>query len=94
MVREERRESFNIREGDIFRIRAGTTAYLVNKDNNERLILAKIIQPVNTPGNFEVRNISSLHSIGFGWCHLYQLRFSIGTQKSGYTVDHHNTILF
>lgn len=54
MVREERRESFNIREGDIFRIRAGTTAYLVNKDNNERLVLAKLIQPVNTPGNFEV----------------------------------------
>lgn len=56
MVREERRESFNIREGDIFRIRAGTTAYLVNKGNSERLVLAKLLVPVNTPGNFEVQN--------------------------------------
>ncbi|KAG6429138.1 hypothetical protein SASPL_107178 [Salvia splendens] len=53
MVREERRESFNIKEGDIFRIHAGTTSYLVNRDNNERLVLIKLIQPVNTPGQFE-----------------------------------------
>lgn len=54
MVREQRRESFNIKEGDIFRIHAGTTAYLVNRDNNERLVLVKLIQPVNTPGQFQV----------------------------------------
>ncbi|KAL1550182.1 vicilin-like protein [Salvia divinorum] len=53
MVRQERRESFNIKEGDIFRIHAGTTTYLVNRDNNERLVLVKLIQPVNTPGQFE-----------------------------------------
>ncbi|XP_047960314.1 vicilin Cor a 11.0101 [Salvia hispanica] len=53
MVREERRESFNIKQGDIFRIHAGTTTYLVNRDNNERLVLVKLIQPVNTPGQFE-----------------------------------------
>ncbi|KAH6796591.1 hypothetical protein C2S52_021145 [Perilla frutescens var. hirtella] len=53
MVQEDRRESFNIKEGDIFRIRAGTTSYLINKDNNEKLVLAKLYQPVNTPGNFE-----------------------------------------
>ncbi|XP_042055786.1 vicilin Cor a 11.0101-like [Salvia splendens] len=53
MVREERREGFNIKEGDIFRIHAGTTAYLVNRDNNERLVLVKLIQPVNTPGQFQ-----------------------------------------
>ncbi|KAH6754762.1 hypothetical protein C2S53_020587 [Perilla frutescens var. hirtella] len=58
IVREDRRESFNIREGDIFRIRAGATSYLVNRDNNEKLVLVKLIQPVNTPGNFEVFSVA------------------------------------
>ncbi|XP_057780858.1 vicilin Cor a 11.0101 [Salvia miltiorrhiza] len=52
-VRQDRRESFNIKEGDIFRINAGTTTYFVNRDNNDRLILVKLIQPVNTPGHFQ-----------------------------------------
>ncbi|KAL8513623.1 hypothetical protein ACS0TY_012924 [Phlomoides rotata] len=50
---KERRESFNVEEGDIFRVQAGTTTYLINRDNNERLILVKLIQPVNTPGEFQ-----------------------------------------
>lgn len=53
-VRPEKRESFSIKEGDIFRIRAGTTSYLVNRDNSERLVLVKLYQPINTPGEFEV----------------------------------------
>lgn len=57
LVHKERRESFNIRQGDLFRIKAGTTTYMINRDNNERLVLAKLIQPVNTPGQFEVANI-------------------------------------
>lgn len=56
-MHKERRESFNIRQGDLFRIKAGTTTYMINRDNNERLVLAKLIQPVNTPGQFEVANI-------------------------------------
>lgn len=56
LVHKERRESFNIRQGDLFRIKAGTTTYMINRDNNERLVLAKLIQPVNTPGQFEVAN--------------------------------------
>ncbi|KAL8523009.1 hypothetical protein ACS0TY_013104 [Phlomoides rotata] len=50
---KERRESFNIKEGDIFRVKAGTTMYLINRDNNERLVLVKLVQSVNTPGEFE-----------------------------------------
>ncbi|KAL3849885.1 hypothetical protein ACJIZ3_011767 [Penstemon smallii] len=53
LVRQEKRESFNIKQGDIMRIKAGTTSYLVNRDNKERLLLAKIVRPVNTPGQFE-----------------------------------------
>ncbi|XP_075492093.1 vicilin Cor a 11.0101-like [Primulina tabacum] len=53
LVTKDRRESFNIKEGDILRIKAGTTAYLINSDQNERLVLANLMQPVSTPGNFE-----------------------------------------
>ncbi|KAL7126632.1 hypothetical protein ABFS83_14G201200 [Erythranthe nasuta] len=53
LMRQERRESFNIKQGDIFRINAGTTAYLINRDSNQKLVLAKLLQPVNTPGQFE-----------------------------------------
>ncbi|KAL6527659.1 hypothetical protein OROMI_029470 [Orobanche minor] len=53
LLSQDRRESFNIKQGDIFRIKAGTTTYLINSDNKEKLVLAKLLQPVNTPGNFE-----------------------------------------
>ncbi|KAI3460900.1 hypothetical protein Pfo_017563 [Paulownia fortunei] len=53
LVHQDRRESFNIRQGDILRIKAGTTTYLINRDNNERLVLAKLLKPINTPGEFE-----------------------------------------
>ncbi|GFP81981.1 vicilin-like antimicrobial peptides 2-2 [Phtheirospermum japonicum] len=53
LVRQEGRESFNIKQGDIYRIKAGTTSYLINRDNNEKLILVKLLQPINTPGHFE-----------------------------------------
>ncbi|KAL3626078.1 hypothetical protein CASFOL_029627 [Castilleja foliolosa] len=52
-VRQDRRESFNVKQGDIFRVKAGTTTYLINRDNNEKLVLAKLLQPINTPGQFE-----------------------------------------
>lgn len=53
LMTKDRRESFNIREGDILMIKAGTIVYLINRDENERLVLAKLLQPVSTPGNFE-----------------------------------------
>ncbi|XP_051120465.1 vicilin Cor a 11.0101-like [Andrographis paniculata] len=53
LVRQNRRESFNIKEGDVFRIRAGTTTYLVNRDNNEKLVLVKLAIPVSIPGHFQ-----------------------------------------
>ncbi|CAA0815546.1 Unknown protein [Striga hermonthica] len=53
ILRQDRRESFNIKQGDIFRINSGTTTYLINSDKNQKLILAKLLQPVNTPGQFQ-----------------------------------------
>ncbi|KAM7501365.1 hypothetical protein LguiB_000269 [Lonicera macranthoides] len=49
LASEERRESFNLRHGYVFKVPAGTTTYLINMHNNERLILTKLILPVSTP---------------------------------------------
>ncbi|XP_009786980.1 vicilin Cor a 11.0101-like [Nicotiana tabacum] len=53
LVRRGKRNSFNIRAGDVIRVHAGTTAYLINRDNNEKLVIAKLLNPVSTPGQFE-----------------------------------------
>lgn len=57
MVRSEKRESLNVRCGDILRIPSGTTVYLINRDNNEKLVIVKLLQPVSTPGIVEVINL-------------------------------------
>ncbi|CAN4093697.1 unnamed protein product [Withania somnifera] len=53
LVRRGKRNSFNIRPGDVIRVHAGTTVYLINRDNNEKLFIAKLLRPVFTPGQFE-----------------------------------------
>ncbi|KAF5937395.1 hypothetical protein HYC85_024901 [Camellia sinensis] len=53
LVHQDRRESFNLRCGDILRIPAGTTVYLINKSNNEKLVIMTLLQPVSIPGHFE-----------------------------------------
>lgn len=57
MVRSEKRESLNVRCGDILRIPSGTTVYLINRDNNEKLVIVKLLQPVSIPGVVEVINL-------------------------------------
>lgn len=56
LVRKGKRNSFNIRRGDVIKVCAGTTAYLINRDDNEKLLIAKLLRPVSTPGHFEVPN--------------------------------------
>lgn len=53
LVRKGKRNSFNIRPGDVIRVHAGTTSYLINRDNNENLLIAKLLRPISTPGQFE-----------------------------------------
>ncbi|KAK1290076.1 Vicilin-like antimicrobial peptides 2-1 [Acorus calamus] len=55
MLQEENRESHNLRVGDIMHVPAGTTTYLINNDNNQKLYIAKILQPISTPGQVETR---------------------------------------
>ncbi|KAL3829810.1 hypothetical protein ACJIZ3_018612 [Penstemon smallii] len=53
LIKHGRRESFNLRQGDIVRVEAGTTTYLINRDNKQKFVFAKILRPVNNPGQFE-----------------------------------------
>ncbi|KAM0943545.1 putative rmlC-like cupin domain superfamily, rmlC-like jelly roll protein [Dioscorea sansibarensis] len=50
VVDSESRNTHNVREGDILRIRAGSISYLANKDNNERFVIVKLLHPVSQPG--------------------------------------------
>ncbi|KAK4731973.1 hypothetical protein R3W88_024961 [Solanum pinnatisectum] len=53
LVRKGKRNSFNIGRGDVIKVCAGTTAYLINRDDNEKLVIAKLLRPVSTPGQFQ-----------------------------------------
>lgn len=54
LVRENKRHSINVEEGDIVKVEAGTPVYMINRDRNQKLVVVKLIQPVNLPGHFEV----------------------------------------
>nr|CAR78994.1 convicilin storage protein 2 [Lotus japonicus] len=53
LVNPNDRESFNLERGDVLVHPAGTIAYVANHDDNENLRIAKIIIPVNRPGEFQ-----------------------------------------
>ncbi|CAL0326879.1 unnamed protein product [Lupinus luteus] len=53
MVREDKTERFNLEEGDIIRVPSGTPVYLVNRDDNQKLFIAKLHMPLAIPGKFE-----------------------------------------
>ncbi len=53
LLLENNRESFNLQLGDIIRIPAGTPFYIINKDENQKLTKAQLIQTESTPGHFE-----------------------------------------
>ncbi|KAH9605154.1 hypothetical protein KSS87_014617 [Heliosperma pusillum] len=52
-VTQEKRENFNLERGDVLVVPAGTTAYLVNSDNYEKLQIVELLRPVNNPGQYE-----------------------------------------
>ncbi|KAL5541526.1 hypothetical protein UlMin_009236 [Ulmus minor] len=53
ILRQNNKESHNIERGDVLRIRAGSTIYLINQDNNEQLQIVKLLNPVNVPDQFQ-----------------------------------------
>lgn len=54
LVRESETEKITLEPGDMIHIPAGTPLYIVNRDENEKLLLAMLHIPVSTPGKFEV----------------------------------------
>ncbi|KAG8370235.1 hypothetical protein BUALT_Bualt14G0095900 [Buddleja alternifolia] len=52
-VWQNQRQSYNLKHGDVIRVPAGSLVYLINRDDNERLYILKLLQPVNTPGRFK-----------------------------------------
>ncbi|KAK2404808.1 vicilin seed storage protein [Trifolium repens] len=52
------RNSFNLERGDTIKLPAGTTAYLVNQDDNENLRVVDLVIPVNRPGKFQSFDLS------------------------------------
>ncbi|KAI3837633.1 hypothetical protein MKX03_029758 [Papaver bracteatum] len=57
LVRQQNRESYNLKQGDDLRVPVGSLVYMINRDNNETLKIGKILVTVSTPG--QVRFFSS-----------------------------------
>ena len=51
---QENRKTFNLERGDVLMIPAGTTAYLINSHDDEKLEIAELLRPVNNLGHLEV----------------------------------------
>lgn len=60
VLKKEEKESHDIRQGDIMKVDAGSVVYVINSDSREKLIIAKLVNPVSTPGKFEVTQIKQL----------------------------------
>ncbi|XP_024982165.1 vicilin-like antimicrobial peptides 2-2 [Cynara cardunculus var. scolymus] len=53
LINPKSRQTFNIKRGDIFRVPAGISAYLINRHNNQKLVLAKILRSISVPGELQ-----------------------------------------
>ncbi|MFS8014572.1 putative rmlC-like cupin domain superfamily, rmlC-like jelly roll protein [Helianthus anomalus] len=82
LIEGDSRQSHNVKRGDLFHVPAGITAYLINTDNNERLVLAKILHSVSVPGDLQ------LFSVGGGEAESsYYNAFSIEVLEAAFGVD-------
>uniref|UniRef100_A0A803MT26 Cupin type-1 domain-containing protein n=1 Tax=Chenopodium quinoa TaxID=63459 RepID=A0A803MT26_CHEQI len=52
-LKQKNRETFNLEHGDVLMIPAGTTAYLTSTHKAEKLQIAELLRPVNTPGRYQ-----------------------------------------
>ncbi|RWR85368.1 Cupin 1 [Cinnamomum micranthum f. kanehirae] len=53
LMRKENKESYNLRKGDILRVEAGTTHYIINRHNKEQLLIAKLLETMSVPGQVQ-----------------------------------------
>lgn len=54
-VIKEKRGSFDVKCGDVFRIPSGAPFYFINKDEHQKLKIVKLLQTTSVPGRFEVK---------------------------------------
>ncbi|KAK9083800.1 hypothetical protein Scep_030271 [Stephania cephalantha] len=83
LVRKEKRQSYNVRYGDIFKAQAGTIIYLVNNHEREDLWIVKLAVPVNTPGHFE-----DFFGAGGENPESFYKSFSQGILEAAFNVDY------
>nr|ACB05815.1 conglutin beta [Lupinus angustifolius] len=50
IVNPDKRQVYNLEQGDALRLPAGTTSYILNPDDNQNLRVAKLAIPINNPG--------------------------------------------
>ncbi|XP_060179384.1 vicilin Cor a 11.0101-like [Lycium barbarum] len=53
IAEQEEKNSFNLQHGDVIRVPAGSTVYLLNRDNKERFFVYVLAKSVNAPGEFQ-----------------------------------------
>ncbi|KAK3193744.1 hypothetical protein Dsin_025054 [Dipteronia sinensis] len=53
VIHEDRRDSFKLEKGVVFRLRAGTTFSIVNHHRRDKLNIIQLLRPVNNEGQFE-----------------------------------------
>ena len=58
VVSDEDRKSFNLECGDVIRVPVGTPIYMINRDENEKLYVVKILQTISILGHFKVISMS------------------------------------
>lgn len=50
---KEKRGSFELKCGDVFRIPSGAPFYFINKDEHRKLKIVKLLQSTSVPGHFQ-----------------------------------------
>ncbi|KAK4357123.1 hypothetical protein RND71_022733 [Anisodus tanguticus] len=53
IAEQDEKNSFNLQQGDVIKVPAGSTVYLLNRDNNERFFVYVLAKSVNAPGQFQ-----------------------------------------
>ncbi|XP_009605859.1 vicilin Jug r 2.0101 [Nicotiana tomentosiformis] len=53
IAEQEEKNSFNLENGDVIRVNAGSTIYMINRNNNERFFVYVLAKTVNIPGQFQ-----------------------------------------
>ncbi|CAN4091293.1 unnamed protein product [Withania somnifera] len=53
IANQDEKNSFNVEKGDVLRVPAGSTIYLINSDNNEKFTVYSLAKSINAPGELQ-----------------------------------------